>query len=92
MNRTSIVKACALMEVYEFVGDANFSCVSLLPLSFNPQVCPNNLVRLYSAPSAKSSTLVVCGSAGPQCSLVDVRGMHKKRIGGWKAFSELTLI
>ena len=37
-----------------------------------PQACPNNLVRLYSAPSANSATLVVCGSAGPQCSLVDV--------------------
>eukprot|EP00731_Ephydatia_muelleri_P013047 Em0007g357a len=34
-------------------------------------MCPNNLVRLYSAPSANSATLVVCGSAGPQCSLVD---------------------
>eukprot|EP00731_Ephydatia_muelleri_P013054 Em0007g364a len=39
-------------------------------------MCPNNLVRLYSAPSANSATLVVCGSAGPQCSLVDVRGIE----------------
>eukprot|EP00731_Ephydatia_muelleri_P013024 Em0007g334a len=40
------------------------------------QVCPNNLVRLYSAPSANSATLVVCGSAGPQCSLVDANTMQ----------------
>ena len=43
-----------------------------LSVNCSSGVCPNNLVRLYSAPSDNPDTLVVCGSAGPLCSLVNV--------------------
>ena len=79
-----------LHHMYTWLCRPNSSL--LFPNPFAPQVCPSNLVRLYSAPSANPDTLVVCGSAGPLCSLVNVRRGHdRKGTGWWEEFIMLSI-